>query len=230
MESPLSTKLGHHKKSNQETLQTNAIQVTATDPHSGDPTLHNSMQLKWGTFHCRKKKLGKRCDLCDHIIEKSKVESLYFKKPFAIHGHLAHDHVPEGKIRWFVYQIVDIPCNKEIIGSTTNPNLRWANYKSCCNRKKSNGTGLCKHFMEGCPNDKGDVHKKNLSFSLVDFYDTTNEKLKKAKHLPGPKCRCKECMKLKEIEDKWILKMGSFYGSSGLNIRDEIKKKSRGGS
>ena len=36
-------------------------------------------------------------------------------------------------------------------------------------------------------------------------------------------------MKLKEIEDKWILKMGSFYGISGLNIRDEVKKKSRGG-
>ena len=83
--------------------------------------------------------------------------------------------------------------------------------------------------MEGCPNDKGDVKKKNLSFSLVDYYDTTSAKLQKAKHLPGPKCRCKECMKLKEIEDKWILKMGSFYGSSGLNIRDEIKKKSRGG-
>ena len=145
------------------------------------------------------------------------------------HGHLVHDHVPEGKIRWFVYQIVDIPCEKEIIGSTTNPNLRWANYKSCCNRGKSNGTGLCKHFMEGCPNDKGDVHKKNLSFSLVDFFDTTSEKLRKANHLPGPKCRCKECMKLKEIEDKWILKMGSFYGSSGLNRRDEIKKKSRSG-
>ena len=173
--------------------------------------------------------MEKRCDLCDHISEKTKVDSLYFKRSFAIHGHLAHDHIPEGKIRWFVYQIVDIPCGKEIIGSTTNPNLRWANYKSCCNRMKSNGTGLCKHFMEGCPNDKGDVHKKNLSFSLVDFFDTTNEKLKKANHLPGPKCRCRECMKLKEIEDKWILKMGSFYGSSGLNRRDEIKKKSRSG-
>ena len=77
---------------------------------------------------------------------------------------------------------------------------------------------------------RGMSTRKNLSFSLVDFYDTTNEKLKKAKHLPGPKCRCRECMRLKEIEDKWILKMGSFYGSSGLNIRDEIKKKSRGGN
>ena len=82
--------------------------------------------------------------------------------------------------------------------------------------------------MEGCPNDEGDTHKKNLSFSLVDFLDTTDEKLKKANHLAGPKCRCKECMKLKELEDKWILRMGSFYGASGLNRRDEIKKKSRG--
>ena len=145
-----------HKVSDQEAPLTNATNVTSNHAPSVNSTPQSTMQLQWGSFQCQKKKMGKRCDLCDHMIDKSKVESLFFKRHFTIHGHLAHDHAPEGKIRWFVYHIIDVPCQKEIIGSTTNPNLRWANYKSCCNRMKSNGTGLCKHFMEGCPNDKGD--------------------------------------------------------------------------
>ena len=66
-----------------------------------------------------------------------------------------------------------------------------------------------------------------LSFSFLDFYDTTGEKLLVAGHVPGPKCCCKECNNLKDLEDRWILKMGSFYGISGLNSRDEIKNKTR---
>ena len=53
------------------------------------------------------------------------------------------------------------------------------------------------------------------------------EKLSKAKHVPGPKCRCRECGNLRDLEDKWILKAGSFYGSSGLNNRNEVKSKTR---
>ena len=158
--------------------------------------------------------------------EKSTIDSIFFNKKLKIHGHLAHDQAPLGYIRWFIYSIRDLPCNKQIIGSTQDPKSRWANYKSCCNLKKSNGTGLCKHFMEGCPNDSGN-EKSTLDFTLVDYLDTTQEKLLKAKHVPGPKCRCVECGKLKDIEDKWILKVGSFYGGSGLNHRNEIKSKTR---
>ena len=139
---------------------------------------------------------------------------------------MAHDQAPEGKIRWYIYNIRDLPCNKTIVGSTQDPKARWANYKSCCNLKKSNGTGLCKHFMEGCSNDLG-LDKSTLDFTLIDYFDTTEEKLLHAKHVTGPKCRCTECGKLKDLEDRWILKVGSFYGNSGLNNRNEIKRKTR---
>ena len=160
------------------------------------------------------------------MIEKETFESYYYITKFKIHGHLRHDYIPEGKIRWFIYCVEDIPCKKIIIGSTQNPVKRWSNYKSTCNSKTSKSTGLAKHFMEGCPFDPGQ-EKMTLGFNLIDFYDTTGSKLLEAGHVPGPKCRCKECNTLKDLEDRWILKMGSFYGISGLNSRDEIKNKTR---
>ena len=66
-----------------------------------------------------------------------------------------------------------------------------------------------------------------LDFSHIDYFDTTKEKLIQAKHVPGVKCKCDEYEKLKELENNWILKVGSFYGSSGLNSRNEIKSKTR---
>ena len=63
-------------------------------------------------------------------------------------------------------------------------------------------------------------------YTLIDFHDTSLEKLRNVGHVPGPKCRCEECEKLKLIEDKWILKLGTFY-ENGLNTRDEVKGKSR---
>ena len=81
--------------------------------------------------------------------------------------------------------------------------------------------------MEGCPNDPG-PDKMTLDFSLIDFFDTTEEQLKRSNHVQGPKCRCKECQKLKDLEDKWIMKVGSFYGKSALNNRNAIKTKTRG--
>ena len=55
--------------------------------------------------------------------------------------------------------------------------------------------------------------KSTLGFTLLDYFDTTEEKLIHFGHLPGPKC-------------KWILKLGTFY-DHGLNSRDEVKSKSR---
>ena len=68
--------------------------------------------------------------------------------------------------------------------------------------------------------------KPTLDFTLIDFFDTTLEKLQQSEHLPGPKCRCSECDKLKLLEDQWVLKLGTFY-DHGLNSRDEVKSKSR---
>ena len=86
-------------------------------------------------------------------------------------------------------------------------------------------TTLTKHFKAGCPNDTG-RDKATLDFTLLDYIDTTQEKLALANHEPGPKCRCSECEKLKALEDAWILKLGTFY-EKGLNTRDEVKSKSR---
>ena len=116
---------------------------------------------------------------------------------------------------------------KLIIGSTQNPVFRWANYKAACNKETSKSSGLSKHFMDGCPFDTG-KEKMTLTVTLIDYYDTTEETLVAAGHVPGPKCRCIECNHLKNLEDRWILKMGTFYGDSGLNTRDEMKNKTRG--
>ena len=71
--------------------------------------------------------------------------------------------------------------------------------------------------------------KSTLDFTLLDFYDTTQEKLVNARHEPGPKCRCKECERLKSLEDSWIVKLGTFQenGPHGLNSRNELKSRSR---
>ena len=100
------------------------------------------------------------------------------------------------------------------------------NYKSTCNKESSKSTGFAKHFMDGCPFDRG-KEKPTLSVTLIDYYDTTQDKIDQAGHVQGPKCRCQECNSLKEREDQWILKIGSYYGISGLNSRDETKSKSR---
>ena len=78
--------------------------------------------------------------------------------------------------------------------------------------------------MDGCPFDTG-IDKATLRYTLIDFYDTTQEKLQTAAHIPGPRCRCSECGHLKDLEDRWIMKIGSLYGISGLNSRDEMKSK-----
>ena len=62
----------------------------------------------------------------------------------------------------------------------------------------------------------------------MDFYDTTENKLRLAGHEPGPQCRCSECNRLKRVEDKWILRMGTFHGDYGLNTRDEFTAVERG--
>ena len=160
--------------------------------------------------------------------ETSFVESKFYSQKFRIHGHLAHDISKENMLRWFVYLIDDVPCQKSIIGSTTNPTKRWSAHKSSCNNGPSHSTGLAKHFTlgEGCPNDTG-KQKETLNFSLIGHIDVSSEYLVKMGHEKGPQCRCLECSRLKDLEDLWILKMGTFYGDGALNSRDEIQAKTR---
>ena len=87
---------------------------------------------------------------------------------------------------------------------------------------------MAKHFTTngGCPNDTG-RDKDTLCFTLIDHIDVTEDDLIKAGHVSGPKCRCLQCGRLKDLEDKWILKLGTFYGEGALNSRDEIQSKTR---
>ena len=130
--------------------------------------------------------------------------------------HLAGLH--KNKLRWFVYLCEDVACSLQYVGRTTDVCARWAGTKKACRDQNSNNTGLYKHFQSGCPAGTGD---------LVDIVDTTTDKLERAGHQGGVKCRCSECLRLKSQEDKWICRLGTFYGANGLNTRDEIKARSR---
>ena len=79
--------------------------------------------------------------------------------------------------------------------------------------------------MTVCPTDTADL--SHLKWTLVDFVDTSPEQLARAGHQGGAKCRCAECVRLKNQEDKWICRLGTFYGNHGLNTRDEVKARSR---
>ena len=54
--------------------------------------------------------------------------------------------------------------------------------------------------------------KETLNFSLVDYIDVKPEDLTRVGHVKGQQCICIECNRLNDKEDKWILKMGNFYG------------------
>ena len=156
------------------------------------------------------------------------VYSYHFKTKIKIHGYNSHDFSPPGFIRWFIYTIEDMPCKLLYTGSSQSPLARFSSHKSSANSGQSKASGLAKHFMNGgCPHDPG-RGKETLNFTLVDHMDTTVEKLAAAGHTGGAYCSCSECRKLKILEDKFMLKIGSLY-SQGLNSRDEIQRKTRGG-
>ena len=158
--------------------------------------------------------------------ETSTIYSVYFQRKFAIHGRNVHlPAAQKNKHKWFVYVCEDTACTLQYVGSTTDACARWAATKKACRDKNKNNTGLYKHFMDGCPVD--DDSLQHLRWTLVDSMDTTTHQLAVAGHVGGPQCRCSECTKLKTLEDKWICRLGSFYGSHGLNTRDEIKARSR---
>ena len=179
-----------------------------------------------GSYHCQLYKTKGRCDTCSHMEETSTITSLYFKTKFAIHRHNVHLPASQkNKHRWFVYVCEDTACTLQYVGSTTDVCARWGSTKKACRDRNKNNTGLYKHFMDGCPayNDT----MAHLRWTLVDSMDTSPQLLDAAGHTGGPQCRCLECSKLKTLEDKWICRLGSFYGKHGLNSRDEIKAKSR---
>ena len=162
------------------------------------------------------------------MVETSYVISYYFGKKFAIHGR--NIHLPASrkkKMRWFVYLVHDTHCQLLYVGSTMDPCSRWSSTKTACQGRKKDNTGLYKHFMNGCPEHITSGNVRHLIYTLLDHIDTSEEKLKNANHTGGVGCRCSECQRLKDQEDKWICRLGTFHQPNGLNSRDEIKTRSR---
>ena len=175
-----------------------------------------------GSYHCQLYKRKGKCDVCSHMTETRTVYSHYFNRKFAIHGHNVHLPASQkNKHRWFVYVCEDTACQLLYVGSTTDVCARWASTKKACLDQNNTNTGLYKHFANGCPAHTRDL--SHLRWTLVDYVDTSTDQLNIAGHEGGAKCRCSECSKLKQQEDKWICRLGSFYGSNGLNTQDEVK-------
>ena len=143
------------------------------------------------------------------------VRSLHFGTKHGIWKHLSHDRVPVNTLRYWIYTIHD-PCPKFYVGYTTNLITRFANHKSTANSRKSNSTGLAKHFKEGCSSDNGDKKKLILNVTILDCYDTTEQKLIRAGHR-AKYCDCSECEMAKKLENRWIARLGSMFGTTGLN-------------
>ena len=120
----------------------------------------------------------------------------------------------------------DTACWLIYVGSTVDVCSRWAQTKKACLDENSVNTGLYEHFRDGCPANTVNTDLAHLRWTLVDHIDVTEEQLVNAGRQGGAKCRCKECSRLKTVEDKWNCRLGSFYGSSGFNTRDEIKARS----
>ena len=181
-----------------------------------------------GSYHCKYHIKTSKCDVCSYMEETSFVTSFYFNRRFAIHGR--NVHLPASmkkKLTWFVYLATDTACLLQYVGSTMDACSRFSSTKNACLNRKSTNTGLYKHFAEGCPTAllNGDV--RHLTWTLIDFMVTSEEKLADASHGGGVACRCSECQRLKDIEDKWICRLGTFNPPNGLNTRDEIKTRSR---
>ena len=75
-----------------------------------------------GSFYCEKYVRGGSCDVCAHMLrETDHVESVYYKKKFAIHGHLTHLKPSQRpKLRCFIYLMEDLGCVKQYVWSTTD--------------------------------------------------------------------------------------------------------------
>ena len=184
---------------------------------------------RWnGSYHCQLYNRKRKCDVCSYMPETSTVYSYYFKRNFAIHGHNVHLPASQkDKNKWFIYLCEDKACKLLYVGSTTDVCGRWASTKKACMDGNLSNTGLYKHFMTGCPEYQTNGDLSHLKWVLVDYLNTSAELLQQAGHVGGAKCRCTECQKLKELEDKWICRLGTFYGQHGLNTRDEVKSRSR---
>ena len=138
------------------------------------------------------------------------------------------------KLKWFIYleECTHPEGTFQYVGSTDSMTHRWANSKSkiisLANGSTTKpGTGLENHFKEGCSQYKG-ADLSAVRITLLENMIVSEEELRASIHQAGPGCRCNLCEKLKNMEDKWICRLGTFHGTFGLNERDEARRRARG--
>ena len=195
---------------------------------ASQPALTQNNQSN-GTYHCdyHTKSRGK-CDTCSHMIERRSIFSSHFRRNHAIAGHNVHRKASEKpKLKWFVYleECIHPEGIFQYVGSTNSMVERWATTKSKCLAKDSEGTGLEKHYKDGCSAEQPALG--NIRVSLLEQFNTSVTRLQNAVHRPGPGCVCKECDSLKELESKWIHRLGTLHGQFGLNNKNEMHRKVR---
>ena len=189
-----------------------------------------------GSFHCAYNKRSGKCDFCKRMVERSEVISTHFGVKHSIAGNNVHlPATQKEKFLWFIYllECIHPEGRYQYVGSTISVTHRWANTKSKIISLASNpslqaGTGFEKHFKEGCSQYRGQA-LESVRVTLLETFVTNKEKTTASNHKAGEGCRCSECEKLKELEDKWICRLGTFHGQFGLNERDEMKRRSRAG-
>ena len=80
----------------------------------------------------------------------------------------------------------DTACNLVYIGSTTDICKRRESTKKAFLDGDSVGTGLYKHFKNGCQAVSGGGYLDQLRWTILDFLDPTQEKLTRVGHLGAP--------------------------------------------
>ena len=168
------------------------------------------------------------------MLESRTVLSSHFNVRHSIAGHNVHLPATQAKKhQWFVYleECIHPQGTYQYIGSTDSMTHRWANTKSkihslVAGRSARAGTGLENHFKAGC--SEYDEGLKSVRVTLLEHMNTSDQSLRSSSHQAGPGCRCSQCNKLKDLEDKWICRLGTFHGDFGLNERDEIRRRARG--
>ena len=66
-----------------------------------------------------------------------------------------------------------------------------------------------------------------VKVSVLEQFNTTEEKLRAASHVEGAGCQCSQCLQLKKMEEKWICWMGTYHGEFGQTKQYEISNKAR---
>ena len=102
------------------------------------------------------------------------------------------------------YIYCDCQFPSDYVGSSKNMKTRWSKHKNDIRYSNWTACGLTRHFGE---NHRNNIEEaiNNLKVTLVDCSDKEED--------------------LKQLEDRWILKMGTLF--TGLNSHNEVLRNSR---